>query len=503
MSQKEKNEFIYADKKQQLIRANRFLMIGYLVYYLYVIVLMWASVAAGLRSVELSATISVITIIAMLSVIIVRKRKPDSVKLKYIALIGLMAVSSVITFAFSQEFVALLGAFPLIGCIIYFDFKFSVISAGIYGGFIIFVNVSKCLTNQNLSDGGVLNVIYVSSAVVLLLAVTVMTTRVANLFNKDSVGAAEAEQTRQKQIVEDVISVAEEVRKGTENAMGIINKLNESSEVVNGAMGDISSSAQSTSDNIQTQTTMTQNIQESINLTIHSSENMVRAAQQSEELNQQNLELMGELKQQSEVIAKTNGDVATSMRELQERTNAVKGIADTIFSISNQTNLLALNASIESARAGEAGRGFAVVADEIRGLAAKTRQETEDIARILDELSQNAGEAANAVGRSMEAANVQDDMIEKVSQSFEEMNKNVNGLIAEIENIDGMLVSLSEANNQIVDNITYLSATTEQVTAASVQAADMTIENLDNAETAKAELTNILNASHQLDKYIL
>lgn len=502
MLAKEKKEFLYADKKQQLIRANRFLLIGYLVYYMYVIVLMWASCAAGLRSAELSTTITIITIMAMLSIIIVAKRKPDSTKLKYISLVGLMIVAPIITFAFSQEFVALVGAFPLIGCIIFFDFKFSAISAGIYGGFIIFVNVSKCLTNQNLSDGGALNVIYVSSAVVLLLAVTVMTTRVANLFNKDSVGAAEAEQARQKQIMEDVISVAEEVRKGTENAMGIINKLNESSEVVNGAMGNISSSTQSTSDNIQTQTTMTQNIQESINLTIQSSENMVRVAQQSDELNQQNLELMGELKQQSEVIAKTNGDVATSMRELQERTNAVKGIADTIFSISNQTNLLALNASIESARAGEAGRGFAVVADEIRQLAAKTRQETENIARILDELSQNAEEAANAVGRSMEAANVQDDMIEKVSMSFAEMSNNVNGLIAEIENIDGMLVSLSEANNQIVDNITYLSATTEQVTASSAQAADMTIENLDNAETAKTELTNILHVSHQLDKYI-
>jgi methyl-accepting chemotaxis protein len=229
---------------------------------------------------------------------------------------------------------------------------------------------------------------------------------------------------------------------------------------------------------------------------------MVRVAQQSNELNQQNLQLMGSLKQQSEVIAETNGDVANSMKALQDCTKAVKGIVDTIMSISSQTNLLALNASIESARAGEAGRGFAVVADEIRQLAEKTKQETENIARILDELTKNAEEAANAVERSVDAANVQDEMIEQVSMSFEEMSKNVNGLIADIEGIDNMLASLSEANNQIVDNITYLSATTQEVTASSAQASDMTVENLDNAESARTELNNILNVSHQLDKYI-
>ena len=165
-------------------------------------------------------------------------------------------------------------------------------------------------------------------------------------------------------------------------------------------------------------------------------------------------------------------------------------------------NLLALNASIESARAGEAGRGFAVVADEIRQLAEKTRVETENIARILEELSQNAQQASDAVARSVEAAGVQDQMIEQVSQSFEEMSGNVNGLIDEIENIDNLLSNLSEANNQIVDNISNISATTEEVTASSMQATEMTVENLDNAETAKTELTNVLNVSHQLDKYM-
>lgn len=496
------NRFLYADKTEQLKRANRFLGIGYTVYYLYVIVMLLISLSRGERSSGFCGMIAVISAVSLAVMWIMLKRNPASTKVRSVSLIGLCLVSWIMSYAYTQDFVRLIGAFPVIGCLLFFDMSFSLKASMAYIATIISVNIMQIGVEKRVTGDAVTDEIYVTSAVILLLALTTLTTRVAAMFNADSVGAAEAEQERQKEIMEDVLSVAEEVRKGTENAMGIINKLNDSSEVVNGAIKDISDSTLNTSENIQTQTTMTQSIQESINVTIQSSENMVQVAQQSNELNQQNLQLMGALKQQSEVIAETNEDVASSMKTLQERTEAVKSIADTIFSISSQTNLLALNASIESARAGEAGRGFAVVADEIRQLAEKTRVETENIARILDELSSNAKAAANAVERSVEAAGVQEEMIEKVSMSFEEMSNNVDGLISEIEGIDNMLVSLSEANNQIVDNITNLSATTEEVTASSMQATDMTVENLDNAENAKNELENILEVSHQLDKYI-
>ena len=190
------------------------------------------------------------------------------------------------------------------------------------------------------------------------------------------------------------------------------------------------------------------------------------------------------------------------MNELKARTDAVKSIADTIFSISSQTNLLALNASIESARAGEAGRGFAVVADEIRQLAEKTREETESIAHISEELSHTAEVASNAVQQSVSATAAQEGMITEASESFGEMNENMNDLIQEIKSVSEMLNNLSAANNQIVDNITNLSATTQEVTASSAQATDLSVENMNNAESAKEQLNSVIDVSHQLDKYL-
>ena len=497
-----KKEFQFADKTQQLIRANRFLAIAVTAYFMYIIALLAVSVLRGERSLGFCGLIGTMVVITLLITWIAFLKNKKSTKMRYVALVGQCLIGWVLAFAYSQDFAVLIGGFVLISGILYFDKKYSLISGVAYLASVTLAVTYKLSTGENLGGKGPIDFAFVLSASILLTVIIIATTTVAKVFNDHSVGAAEAEQERQKEIMDDVLMVADEVRKGTETAMDIINQLNESSEVVNNAMKDISDSTLSTSETIQTQTSMTQSIQDSIAVTIESSENMVRVAQQSNELNQQNIMLMGDLKQQSQVIAETNGHVSDAMKSLQERTNAVKSIADTIFSISSQTNLLALNASIESARAGEAGRGFAVVADEIRQLAEKTRVETENIARILEELSANAKQASDAVERSVQAAGVQDQMIEQVSQSFDEMSQNVNGLISEIENIDTLLTNLSEANNQIVDNISNLSATTEEVTASSMQATEMTVENLDNAESAKNELSNVLNVSHQLDKYM-
>lgn len=261
--------------------------------------------------------------------------------------------------------------------------------------------------------------------------------------------------------------MADTVRKGTEDAMNMVTELNDSIGVVNGAMGDISDSTLSTAENIQTQTAMTQNIQESIGNTLECSENMVTVAKESETLNQKSMELMNELKYQSSVIAETNSNVAESMKNLQERTGAVKCIAD-----------------------------------EIRDLAEKTRQETENIAAILGELTDDAEKAAEAVTHSVAATATQGELIGKVSESFVDMNENVKKLTDDIAEIDVMLNSLSDANSQIVDNIMHLSATTEEVTASSQQAVELSTKNLDNAENTKAILENVLNVSHELDKYI-
>lgn len=498
----EENKYRYADREEQLKKANSFLVLGFLVFYAFVMVVVVTACIRHIRTVGYTAMLSTIIVISILVTVVMFLRNRKDNKIRYMAIVGLLVVTFFMSFAFDNYYVRFMAAIPLVAGIIFFDTKFAAISSSLMAAMNILMTFLKISVIQAYQGEEALDHICATGAICVLMALVYLMTRVGYKFNQDTILSLTAKEAAQQKMMDDIIAVADQVRRGTENAMGIVNDLNSSTEVVNGAMKDISDSTLSTAENIQTQTTMTQSIQDSIGATLERSQKMVQVAKHSSELNDQSAQIMGELRQQSVVITETNAKVAEAMNLLQERTKAVKSIADTIFSISSQTNLLALNASIESARAGEAGRGFAVVADEIRQLAEKTRQETESIASILDQLSDNAQTAAAAVEKSVSAAGAQDEMIANASVSFKEVNENVNKLIGDIGEIDKMLNNLADANNQIVENILHLSATTEEVTASFSQASELSVKNLGNAESTKSLLNDVLDVSHQLDKYM-
>ena len=445
----------FAEKGQQIQRVNRFLVTEYLIFYAFILFMLWASRAKGVRSLGFTAFVSVIAVVSGGALLIGWKRRPESERLRYLALIGLYLVSFFMTFAYTESFIRFLGLAPFIGCILFFDPKYSRIG-GI--GYLVLnaLTVFGQIRQQPEGVAGTTNLVLDLLALGVLVFAVIFTTNVAQKFNHDTRHSEQQEQRKQQAILDDVIGVAEEVRKGTESVMKIVNDLNGSTEVVNGAMKDISSSTQSTAENIQTQTTMTQDIQHSIEQTLESSENMVKVAKQSGELNQESMEIMEHLKKQSAVIAETNSGVADSMKALQERTEAVKSIADTIFSISSQTNLLALNASIESARAGEAGKGFAVVADEIRQLAEGTKQLTGNMGEFVEGIRDASEKSSKSVDVAITSLDNIDQKINAVWNINDENKKNVGTISESIGSLAGISEEISSSMNVLETQVSCI-----------------------------------------------
>ena len=495
-------DYRFAKTEEQVRNINRFLCISTTILNLISFAIIFVSYMRGYRTELYTFGLLAIMIITSIGGFVLYKKNKDSVFLRYFMLAGLLIIMALLIYGFNSYYMRVLSIVPLMGCVLFFDTKFAKISGIIVAIENFGITLFREFVLHDYKDEQFMDNLTIAVVIMVTMFVLWYITSVGKKFNSDSIDKAKYEANLQQEMMSDVLHIAEEVRTGTANAMGLMNELQKSSEIVSTSVGDISASTSLTAENIENQNVMTHNIQSNLEKTVERAENMVRVANHTSELNVASLNRMEQLSQESKVLAQTNEVVSSSMGHLQQNVNNVKEITKTIFDISSQTNLLALNASIESARAGEAGRGFAVVADEIRALSERTRQETENITQILNALEENANETAKAVERSLEVGTVQEEMIAEVAGQFEVMNANVKELTMDVDEIERMLENLSQANTEIVAHITQLSATTQEVTASAQQSSELTEENFRNSKEARDILDNILEVSHKMDKYI-
>jgi methyl-accepting chemotaxis protein len=142
-------------------------------------------------------------------------------------------------------------------------------------------------------------------------------------------------------------------------------------------------------------------------------------------------------------------EAAEIIRKLQQGSDEIGGIVETIQAISEQTNLLALNATIEAARAGEQGRGFAVVADEVRELAKRTQDSTIKIEKMISILQQGAEQAVTAVESGKCEAQTSVERAQQTGKVLEEIVAS----ISQINQMNTQIATAAEQQSAVVSEI--------------------------------------------------
>lgn len=273
-------------------------------------------------------------------------------------------------------------------------------------------------------------------------------------------------------------------------------------EHVSVSVGNITDNTLSQAEKTRNMNEKIQEISQAIDVITSNIDALGQSAGHMKEYNQSSEKIMKELVG----ISQENSAAIENVRSQTDLTNQsaleIRQATEIIAGIASQTNLLALNASIEAARAGDQGSGFAVVAEEIRALADQSKESSEHISNIVNNLIENSGVSVETTRRVSEAFTMQNQKIHETQEIFTKLNQEIDIVGNSLAGITVEVTGLDNHKNEMMDGIEILTEAAEQNTDSAKETANAMDEFAGIVSGCKEKTEQITDLTKDLIGYI-
>lgn len=267
--------------------------------------------------------------------------------------------------------------------------------------------------------------------------------------------------------------------------------INEYSENITGAIGEIHEGMNVQTENAQECLLKTDSLSEEIRLISGRVDEIGKLTIATGDKINEGMKIMALLGERASATTDITNKVEESITLLQEEFEQIKGFVETINDISEETNLLSLNASIEAARAGDAGRGFSVVADQIRKLADGSSKAASEIQKTVEGIRVQTTSSVDNAKKASEMVGMQTQAVEEVQVSFRGMQQDMNRVVERMQDITQNVDKADSEREATLQAIQNISAVIEE-TAAAAAVVNSTAENLLNHVTELNNTADVL-----------
>lgn len=460
---------------------NKTAMIGITIMNVVVTLAYMLEVVKGTRGIVSYAIVAATCFLPCILSFIVYVKKKDAKSIRYILGIGFLIFYAYVMFTSTTDLTFCYALVAYSALIVYVDLKFSVI----FGVSAFLINVTVIVKDAvagKLSGVEVTNAEIMVACVLLVCVFEVLAANKIAKIGQANVDKAALEREQSDKLLETTLAVANSITRNIEEAVEETGALNTSIDSTQCSMEDLTKGTNEAVQAIGEQQQSTSEIDEYIKEVESSTDLIVGEIGNAESNLNVGLKVMGDLLEQVKVSESSGNLVAKEMEGLKENSDRMQNIVGLISSVANQTGLLALNASIEAARAGEAGRGFAVVATEISNLAAQTNSATDDINKLIDNITTSILEVTRAMNALLESNRFQNEYVGRTAENLDEIQNSTRKISDQAEHLKKTVDAVSGANTHVMESIENVSAVTEEVTASANETLSSCNANLESIE---------------------
>ena len=467
--------------EEQYRRASKKVFLVVTIVYAYIGLTMLAYMTANKDANVGKSVVQLVVALAVIAIATFGHLTQSATRQGAVILCTSMAVGYVIIMLLNSTEGTWAYAFPmLIAVLAYLDYRLMIAGNVV----VIGSNILRLVIHFDPSNSALLADNVLAVFILCLFAyASISVTKLLIKFNEENMSELEKAAETQGESNKKMVLVAENVMKHFDNAMEMLDSLENSINVSHTSINDIAESTESTAEAIQKQAVMCSDIQGNTDAAENGIHEMIEASRRTDETVKEGAEVVRELKEQAHNVEDASNITVEVIQSLTSKVEEVQNFVGSIINISSQTNLLALNASIEAARAGEAGKGFAVVAEEIRQLSEQTKEASNNITEIINKLNDDTKRANDSIENSVASVEKQNELIENTREKFGKVGEDVADLTTNINAAEESIQKILDATSVISDNITHLSATGEEVAASSTEGlrmADSTVEDMKN-----------------------